>query len=131
MYYLFGAAIGLLCLLPFIKSPTRVLAMNGYVALAMMISVYLGAWLVTGGLEKFALESAIAIGALGLASVLRSKWPLGIGGMVMMHGAYDHFFGAASGVAGWYPPVCAGFDVVVGFGLILLMLKRGAKEKTG
>ena len=124
MDYLIGAGFGLLCLLPFIKSSTRTLAMNGYMALAIMISIYLGAWLVTGTFEKIVFESVIAIIALALATFFRSRWPLGVAIMVLLHGAYDHFLGHQAGVADWYPPVCAGFDVIVGSGLILLMLRN-------
>ena len=129
MYYLFGAVFGLACLLPFLKSSSRTLTMNGYLALAMMISIYLGAWLVTGPFEKLAIETLIGVAALGLATVFRSKWPLGVAIMVLLHGAYDHFLGAPSGVADWYPPVCAGFDVIVGSGLIFLMLRKSKQKQ--
>jgi len=105
--------------------------MNGYLALAMMISIYLGAWLVSGDFQKIVFESILATVALGIATVFRVKWPLGVALMVLAHGAYDHFLGAASGVAEWYPPVCAGFDVIVGSGLLFLMLRNSKQEQSG
>ena len=98
--------------------------MNGYLALAIMVSIYLGAYLTTDNLHLMIKEFFIGLGFLGLATVFRKAWPLGIGFLVLTHGAYDHFFGHHSGVADWYPPVCAGFDVIVGSGLILLMLRN-------
>jgi len=102
--------------------------MNGYLALAIMLSIYLGAYLVTGTTQKIIHETILATIALGFATVFRSKWPLGIGIMILAHGAYDHFLGTHSGVADWYPPMCAGFDVIVGLGTIILMLKQ--KQQT-
>ena len=129
MYYVIGAVFGLLCLLPFIKSSNRTLAMNGYLALAIMVSIYLGAYLTTGNLHLILKEFFIGLVFLGLATVSRKVWPLGIGFLVLTHGAYDHFFGHHSGVVDWYPPVCAGFDVIVGSGLILLMLRNSKQEQ--
>jgi len=131
MYYLIGAAFGLLCLLPFIKSSTRTLAMNGYLALAIMVSIYLGAYLTTGNMHLILHETFVGVVFLGLATLSRKKRPLGIGFLVLAHGAYDHFLGHKSGVIDWYPPVCAGFDVIVGSGLIFLMLRQSKQTQTG
>ena len=124
MYYIIGAALGVLCLLPFLKAPTKALTANGYLALAMMLMIYLGAHLVTGSTERMIYETLFAAAVLGLATISKKTWPLGIAALVFLHGSYDHFFGAQSGVVAWYPPVCAGFDMAVGLGLGYLILKN-------
>ena len=105
--------------------------MNGYLALAIMVSIYLGAYLTTSNIHLILKEFFIGLIFLGLATVFRKVWPLGIGLLVLTHGAYDHFLGPASGVAEWYPPVCAGFDVIVGSGLLFLMLRNSKQEQLG
>lgn len=129
MNYLIGVVFGFLCLLPFLKSSNRVLAMNGYLALVIMFSIYLGAWLVTGSFSKIIFETFIAMGLLAVATLFRSKWPLGIAILVFMHGLYDHLLGHKTGVAEWYPQICAGFDVIVGIGLAILILSNEKREQ--
>lgn len=119
-----GGVFGLLCLLPYVKAQVKALALNGYVALAMMLMIYLGAHLVSSDTTRLAYELLLVFLVLGLATWFRSKWPLGIAILILMHGAYDFFLGHDSGVVDWYPPVCSGFDVVVGVGLAALILKR-------
>lgn len=126
-YYAMGVVLGALCLLPFLKSPTKALTSNGYMALAMMLMVYLGAYLVSGSTERVIYETLFAIAALALATIFKKTWPLGIALLVFLHGSYDHFYGAQSGVAEWYPPACAGFDMVVGLGLGYLILKNNKR----
>ncbi|MGB0908050.1 MAG: hypothetical protein ACPGVT_11195 [Maricaulaceae bacterium] len=127
LWVVLGAALGVLCLLPFLKSPTKALTSNGYMALAMMLMIYLGAYLVSGSTERVIYETLFAIAVLALASFFKKTWPLGIALLVFLHGSYDHFFGAQSGVAEWYPPACAGFDMVVGLGLGYLILKNNKR----
>ena len=129
MYYLVGAVLGLLCLLPFLKSSQRALAQNGYLALAMMLMIYIGAHLVSSDTQRIIYETVFAVIVLAVATLVRKSWPLGIGIMVLGHGAYDHIFGAQSGVADWYPAMCAGFDVIVGLGLIILIFKQTKQSK--
>lgn len=127
MYYAVGAIFGLICLLPFFKASTRRLVQNGYLALGLMLAIYVGAHLVTSSFERAALEFTIASVVLALAAYLRGAWPLGVAFLVGLHGVYDFMFGVSSGVPAWYPPVCVGFDFVVGPGLAFLILKQRSK----
>lgn len=120
-----GAGFGLLFVVPYLKAPTKSLALMGYVSLAMMLMIYLGAHLVSSDFTRLSYETAFAVIVLGFAGWFRKSWPLGVALLVLAHGAYDHFYGHASGVADWYPAVCVGFDVVVGLGLAVLILRNG------
>jgi len=129
VYYLIGAGLGLACLLLFWKAPNRVLTQYGYLVFAIMLAIYVGAYLVTGDLPRIMIETAGASLALIAATIVRDRWPLGIGLFILAHGAYDHFFGAHSGVTEWYPPLCAGFDIIAGSGLIFLMLRQNKSKE--
>ena len=59
------------------------------------------------------------------------RWLPAIGIFVFFHGLYDAVFGPHTGVADWYPPLCAGFDLVVGVGLFVLLRKRIAVASAG
>ncbi len=120
--------MGVICLIPFLKSPAKLLSRNGYLALAMMLMIYLGAYLATGTFVRVMYEIVFAALVLGLGLYFKKLWPIGIAGLVFLHGGYDHFLGAKSGIADWYPPLCAGFDVVVGLGLGYLIFKRNRQR---
>ena len=102
----------------------RALADGGYIALIAMLAIYLGAELVTGSLTSIITEMAVTSAVIVLARIAMMQWPPAIGVFVFLHGLYDASFGASTGVADWYPPLCAGFDVVVGIGLVAILHRR-------
>ncbi|MEL7486170.1 MAG: hypothetical protein AAGJ87_03015 [Pseudomonadota bacterium] len=124
LYYAAGAAIGMLTLAFFWRAPVGALAENGYVALACMLMIYVGAHLVASDLDRIIFETAFALLVLGGAMVLRSRWPVGVGVLVLGHALYDFVLGHDAGVADWYPPMCVGYDLVVGAGFVFLMSRR-------
>lgn len=119
-----GAGGGLALLALFARMGNRALADGGYIALVAMLAIYLGAELVTGSLTSIITEMAVTSAVIVLARVAMMRWPPAIGVFVFLHGLYDAFFGASTGVAAWYPPLCAGFDVVVGIGLVAILHRR-------
>ena len=119
-----GAGSGLALLALFARMGNRALAEGGFVALVAMLAVYLGAELVTGTLNSMIIEMAAASAVTIAARLSMLRWPPALGIFVFFHGLYDAFFGAATGVAAWYPPLCAGFDVVVGIGLVAILYFR-------
>ena len=119
-----GAGSGLALLALFARMGNRALADGGYIALVAMLAVYLGAELVTGSMMSSLTEMAAASSVIVIARVAMMRWPPAIGVFVFLHGLYDAFFGASTGVADWYPPLCAGFDVVVGIGLVAILHRR-------
>lgn len=125
--YLIGAVFGVFCLIPFMQSPVRTLAQNGYVALAMMLMIYVGAHLAASDFTRIMQEMVFSSLVLWIAYYLRGAWPLGVAALITLHGAYDFVAGAESGVAPWYPSVCVGFDFIVGPGLAFLILQQRTK----
>ncbi|MEP3051092.1 MAG: hypothetical protein ABJP48_08305 [Erythrobacter sp.] len=122
-----GAASGAILLAVFVRLPAKPLANYGFLVFAIMLSIYLGARLVTGSFGQVVIEFAAVNIALGLAKFAMSKWLPSIGLVILMHGAYDAVFGPHTGIAEWYPPLCAGFDLVVGFGLIFVLMRKTKK----
>ena len=123
-----GAGSGLALLALFARMGNRALAEGGFIALASMIAIYIGAELVTGSLASIITEMAVGSAVVLAARLTMLRWPPAIGIFVFLHGLYDAFFGASTGVASWYPPLCAGFDVVVGIGLIAILHTRRSTE---
>ena len=119
-----GVATGSVFLLIYSRFAAATLALNAYLVLAIMLAIYLGAHLVTGDLAKVISETVIATVWLGLGQLALLKWKPGIGLLILAHGGYDFLFGAATGVAAWYPPLCVGFDVVVGIGLVVILARK-------
>ena len=119
-----GAGSGGLLLALFARGSARVLADSGYMALVAMLAVYIGARLVTGTLREVVIEMIIATIVVVIARIAMMRWLPAIGVFVFFHGIYDAVFGPHTGVASWYPPLCAGFDLIVGVGLFLILLKR-------
>ena len=98
--------------------------MNGYLALGLMLAIYVGARLVTGSLAEILLETLFGTIVLVVARIIMARWLQGIGAIIFCHGIYDAFLGPHTGVAEWYPPLCAGFDFFVGIGLILVLRNK-------
>lgn len=119
-----GAALGAVLLALFARASAKTLALNGFFALLAMLSVYAGARLVTGTFTAIMIEFAVATGAVLIAWFAMQRWLPSIGIAIFLHGTYDAVFGPSTGVAEWYPPLCAGFDIVVGLGLVLILLKK-------
>lgn len=103
------------------------MAQQGLIALAVMLWIYVGAQLAVGTLEQIAKEALFALVACGIAQFAMVKWPPSIGIAIILHGVYDAIIGPHTGVASWYPPLCAGFDWVVGLGLIILLRREVSK----
>ena len=102
--------------------------MQGFIAFAVMLGIYVGVRLATGTVSAILWETAFALVAAGIVQFLTLKWPPSVGIAILLHGGYDAFIGPHTGVAPWYPPLCAGFDLVVGVGLIVLLLYKARTE---
>jgi len=108
----------------FARGSAKFLANNGYLALIAMLSIYIGARLVSGTFTEVIYETVFAsVVAIG-ARLWMDRWLPAIGIVIFGHGCYDAFLGAHTGVADWYPPLCAGFDFVVGLGLLIILIRR-------
>ena len=119
-----GAGSGLALLALFARGGTKLLVESGYIALVAMLAVYVGAKLVTGSLAEIVIEAAIFTAVAGTARLAIDRWQPAIGLFILGHGAYDAIVGPHTGVATWYPPLCAGFDFIVGAGLLVILLKN-------
>lgn len=106
------------------------LAMQGFILLASMLTIYIGARLVTGSITAVLYETLFALVVAGAAQLAMLRWPPAVALFVFAHGAYDAIIGPHTGVAGWYPPLCAGFDFVAGVGLFLLLLRKHRAQTT-
>lgn len=124
MNYIIGAVGGGIFLFAYSRLSRAMLVDAAYTAFAIMVAIYVGAHLVTSDLGRILYEAIGATMVLGVAMFFREKWPLGLGILILGHGAYDFLLGHSSAVADWYPPMCVGFDIVVGLGLIGLILKK-------
>jgi len=124
MAFLFGAVSALLLLFLYRNASQRVLVRNAYLALAIMLAIYLGAHLVSSDLQRIIFETVFASAILVGAAWLIRIHPVNIASLIILHGAYDVMFGHDSGIADWYVPMCLGFDVVLGIGLIYLIAKQ-------
>lgn len=120
---LIGALFALICLVPARGKSLKGLAHMAYLYFTAMLMIYLGAYLVTGDMQRLGAETLGALIASGLAVYLKRVWPMGMALSVFGHGLYDYFLGHASGVMDWYPGVCAGFDLVAGLGFLFLMMR--------
>jgi hypothetical protein len=89
-----------------------------------MLAIHVGARLVSGTLSQIVLESVLALAVAGITQALIACWPPVVGVMILLHGGYDAVLGQHTGVASWYPPLCAGFDFLVGTGLLVLLLRK-------
>ncbi|MEL7218592.1 MAG: hypothetical protein AAGK01_09200 [Pseudomonadota bacterium] len=119
-----GAGIGVAMLALFARLPAPKLADSGFLALNVMLAVYIGASLVGGSMADVLTETAIASVAVVVARLAMMRWLPAIGIAVFLHGMYDAIVGPHTGVADWYPPLCAGFDFVVGVGLVVVLWRR-------
>ncbi|MEL6530256.1 MAG: hypothetical protein AAFQ27_09855, partial [Pseudomonadota bacterium] len=108
----------------FARLPAPKLADSGFLALNVMLAVYIGASLVGGSMADVLTETAIASVAVVVARLAMMRWLPAIGIAVFLHGMYDAIVGPHTGVADWYPPLCAGFDFVVGVGLVVVLWRR-------
>ena len=96
----------------------------------VMLWIYVGAQLVSGTLDHIIAESVFALVAGGAVQALTLKWPPCVGVAILFHGVYDAIMGPHTGVADWYPPLCAGFDLVVGVGLTAFLLRDFRNAET-
>lgn len=119
-----GAGIGVLMLALFARLPAPKLADTGFLGLNVMLAVYIGARLVSGEFTDVLIETAIATVWVVLARLAMMRWLPAIGVAIFFHGLYDAFVGPHTGVAEWYPPLCAGFDLLVGVALVWILLRK-------
>lgn len=108
----------------FARASSRTLADTGFLALNAMLAIYIGARLVTGTMTEVLIETAIATSVVVATRLAMMRWLPAIGVAIFLHGIYDALFGPHTGVASWYPPLCAGFDMVVGVGLLIILHRR-------
>ncbi len=120
-----GAGIGGLMLALFAFAPKEMCAPQGVTIFNIMLWIYVGAQLATGTLEHIIAESVFALVAGGIVQALTLKCPPAVGVAIFCHGLYDAVLGPHTGVAEWYPPLCAGFDFVVGIGLTSMLWHDG------
>ena len=74
------------------------------------------------------IETAIASAAAGFAWLAMARWKPAIGVAILLHGCYDALVGPHTGVAEWYPPLCAGFDWVFGLALMIILIRKSASH---
>lgn len=111
------------------RLPSRIIAAQGVLALTAMLSIYIGAFLVSGDFTDFVFETMISSAFLGGTLLAMRRWFPAIGAAIVMHGLYDAFVGPHTGVPEWYPPFCAGFDIIVGAGLIGMLTHKERMER--
>ncbi len=112
----------------FARLPAAKLADTGFLGLNVMLAVYIGARLVSGDMGDVLTETAIATVWIVMARLAMLSWLPSAGIAIFFHGMYDAFVGPHTGVADWYPPLCAGFDLLVGIGLTWLLFKKQRAE---
>ena len=91
-----------------------------------MVWIYVGAKLATGSLAEIGGETLFALIACGTAQFAMLRWPPSIGIVIMLHGVYDAVIGPSTGVADWYPSLCAGFDAIFGLGVLIILLRSSS-----
>lgn len=119
-----GISSGVAFLFAYWRSSNAALAQAGFIALIAMLSIYVGAHLVSSDLIRILAETGFALVVAAIALFVRDRWPVLIGALILGHGAYDFLMGHAAGVADWYPLLCVGFDVTVGLGLIYRLSRK-------
>ncbi len=119
-----GAGIGVLMLALFARLQAARLAETGFLGLNVMLAVYIGARLVSGEFADIMIETGIATVWVIVARLAMMRWLPAIGVAIIFHGLYDAFVGPHTGVADWYPPLCAGFDLLVGLSLISILQRK-------
>lgn len=98
--------------------------MQGFIVFVVMLWIYVGARLASSTDQHILYEAVFALVAGAIAQGSMLKWPPAIGIAVLLHGIYDAVVGPHTGVAEWYPPLCAGFDMVFGVGLFVLLMRK-------
>ena len=118
-----GAGTGALVLALFAFAPKQIRAPQGVMIFNVMLWIYVGAQLATGTLDHIIAEIVFALVAGLAVQALTLKWPPTVGIAIFLHGGYDAILGPNTGVAEWYPPLCAGFDLLVGIGLTAMLVR--------
>ncbi len=124
-----GAVLGASFLAVAARLSSTIIAAQGVIALTAMLSIYIGVQLVSGDLTDVIFESLFACVFVGGTLLAMRRWIPAIGAAILLHGLYDAFVGPHTGVAGWYPPLCAGFDMIVGAGLIGILTHKERMER--
>lgn len=126
---LIGAVTGAVFLAASARLSSRILAAQGVLALTAMLWIYVGVHLVDGSVTDILFECLLAIIFGGVTLLAMRRWLPSIGVAIVLHGLYDAFVGPHTGVVAWYPPLCAGFDLVVGGGLIGMLAHKERLER--
>ncbi|MEL7190013.1 MAG: hypothetical protein AAGK17_10715 [Pseudomonadota bacterium] len=124
-----GVVMGASFLAVAARLPSRIIAAQGVLALCAMLSIYIGAQLVSGDLTDILFETMVGGVFFGGTLIAMRRWLPAIGVAILLHGLYDAFIGPDTGVAEWYPPLCAGFDLIVGGGLIGVLTHKERMER--
>lgn len=124
-----GVVLGASFLAICARLSSRIIAAQGVIVLCAMLSIYIGAQLVSGDLTDVVFEVMVAGVFFGGALLAMRRWLPAIGAAIFLHSLYDAFVGPHTGVADWYPPLCAGFDVIVGGGLIGILAHKERIER--
>lgn len=114
MYFLVGMLGAGLFLIGYWRLDELEFARQCYVAFAVMLAIYVGAHLVYSDLDRVIAEALFASVILFIANAVTERWPSAIGVLILFHAIYDFALGDHVGMPEWYPPICVGFDVVVG-----------------
>lgn len=126
---LIGAVLGAVLLAASARLSSRILAAQGVLALTAMLWIYVGVQLVGGSATDIVFECILAMVFGGATLLAMRRWLPSIGAAIILHGVYDAFVGPHTGVAEWYPPLCAGFDLIVGGGLIGMLAHKERLER--
>ena len=116
-----GAGLAAIALFATRRLDRLALARASLLALAIILSIYIGAWLVVAPDGRALIDIAGAAFALLLCAVLLNREPRLPAAFITAHALYDLFFALQAGLPEWYPCLCLGFDVTLGLGLIWLL----------
>jgi len=126
-HLIIGFFLGLLCVAPFLRACQKTLLDAAFLALAMMLMIYIGALLATSDFNRLLIEVVFASAVLLLAFYVRRERPVILPLLILNHGAYDALYGHDAGVADWYPMVCLGFDLSVGLAILFMLFLKSKK----
>jgi len=90
--------------------------------------IYIGFAMFNGATTGWARVEVGGVVGFGVVAALGWRWPVAVGLGWLAHAMWDvlvHPGGLPGYVPSWYPPVCLGFDVVVGGALIVRVTAPG------
>ncbi len=126
---LVGAALALLFALALLRASIGAILNNAHITIVIMVAIYLGAHLSNSAGGRQIAELGMVTAFIILSRILQTRWPAGVGVLIMMHGVYDLVLGPSSGIASWYPAFCGGFDIVAGMALVVIVVRKSQVEQ--